>query len=141
MLSLWHTPGFDRVFDDVMKSALSGFGTTARFSPAVDIRSKDQEIEFNIDVPGVKQEDLDVTLENRVLSIKGARRFEAGENEKMSVGRAYGSFSLRYQLPEEADGEHVAAHLADGVLTLRIAKQRKAQPRKIAISAAPKQLE
>jgi HSP20 family protein len=143
MLALWNTiPTFDRVFDDVMESAFSGFATTARFTPAVDIRSKDNEIVFSVDVPGVKREELDVTLEGGVLTIKGARKHEADQNDKMSLGRAYGEFTLSYVLPDSVDGEHLSAELAEGVLTVRVPKHPKAQPRKIEIGAglADKQL-
>jgi len=142
-LSLWNTiPTFDRVFDDVMESALSGFTTKARFTPAVDIRSKDNEIVFSVDVPGVKREELDVTLERGVLTIKGARKLEADQNDKMSLGRAYGEFTLSYALPDSVDGERLSAELTDGVLTVRVPKHPKAQPRKIEIGAgrADKQL-
>ena len=128
-------PMLDSVFDDVMGSALGYATKTARFAPAVDVIAKEHEIVFQLDVPGVKSENLEITLENRVLSIKGARKYEAGPNEQqMLLGRAYGEFSLRYTLPETVNGEQLVACLADGVLTLRVPKHPKTQPRKIQIS-------
>jgi HSP20 family protein len=127
-------PVLDGLFDDVMGSAFGYATKTAVFTPSVDVIAKDHELVFQVDVPGVRQENLEVTLENHVLSIKGSRKYEAGPNERqMLLGRSYGEFLLRYTLPETADGERLAAYLADGVLTLRVPKHRKAQTRKIQI--------
>lgn len=116
-------PTLDRVLDDVMKD----FSTSARFTPAVDIRSNENEIAFSIDVPGVKESDLELTVEKGVLRVSGKR-----------AGR--GEFALAYTLPDTVDDEKLAAELADGVLTIRVPKLPKAQPRKIQIGRADKQL-
>jgi HSP20 family protein len=127
-------PMLNGALDDVMGAALGYATRTARFTPSVDVVAREREIVFQLDVPGVKLADLEVTLENRVLSIKGSRRYEADANEQqMLLGRAYGDFALQYTLPETADGAQLAAHLADGVLTLRVPKHPKAEPRKIHI--------
>ncbi len=136
MLTVWNTiPTVDRVFDDVMRSAFRGASSAARFTPAVDIRAKEEELVFTFDVPGVKRDDLEVTLEKNVLTVKGTRAREAGAEERVSVGRAYGEFKLGYTLPAGIDGDKLAADLADGVLTVRVPRTPKAQPRKIAIAA------
>ena len=134
-------PMLDGVFDDVIGSAF-GYATRASlFTPSVDVVAKEHELVFQLDVPGVKQENLEVTLENHVLSIKGSRKYEAGPNERqMLLGRSYGEFALQYTLPETVDGEKLAAHLADGVLTLRVPRHAKAQPRKIQIGGGRPQL-
>ena len=134
-------PVLDGVFDDVMGSAFGYATRTSPFTPSVDVVAKEHELVFQIDVPGVKQESLEVTLENHVLSIKGSRRYEAGPTDRqMLLGRSYGEFPLRYTLPETVDGEKLAAHLADGVLTVRVPKHSKAQPRKIQIGGGRPQL-
>ena len=136
MITLWNaTPAFDRVFDDVMRSAFGGYGTVTQFTPAVDVRSQEEAIVFHVDVPGVKRDDLTVTLEHRRLTIKGARKLSASEREQMSLGRAYGEFELAYTLPESIDSEALSADLMDGVLTIRVGKQAKAQPRRIQIGS------
>ncbi len=143
MITLWDaTPTFDVVFDDVMRSAFGGFGAVREFTPAVDIRITDDAVLFCMDVPGVKREDLNVTLEHRELSVKGTRRLDATDRERMSLGRAYGDFSLSYTLPDIVDGEQMSAELADGVLTIRVPKRPSAQPRRIQIGVgdAHKQL-
>ena len=135
MLTKWDAVStLDRMFDDVMGSML-GTATSARtFDPSIDVHASDNEVVFVCDVPGIKQADLEVTLENHVLTIKGTRKFEGREDEQVMLGRAYGSFSRSYTVPEYLDDENLTARLADGVLTIRIPKQAKAKPKKIQIS-------
>jgi HSP20 family protein len=143
MLATWNAVStLDRMFDDVMGSAFGTATSNRTFNPAIDVRASDTEVALVCDVPGVKQEDLEITLANHVLTIKGTRRFDSKDNEQVMLGRAYGSFSRSYTLPDSLDDEKLAAQLADGVLTIRIPKLPKAQPRKIQISGSgdPKQL-
>jgi HSP20 family protein len=135
---------FDRLFDDVM-TGISGtaLGTSARghagdghargFSPAVDVRANEEEIVFTADVPGLKREDLEITLEDGVLTLKGQRRYEGTGKEKVWLGRGYGAFQRSYTLPDTVDPERLEASLADGVLTIKVPQSPKAKPRKITI--------
>lgn len=136
MLTTWDAVStLDRMFDDVMGSML-GTATNARtFDPSIDVRSSDSEVAFVCDAPGVKSEDLEVTVENRVLTIKGTRKFEGKEGEQVMLGRAYGSFSHAYTLPDYLDDANLSANLADGVLTIRIPKHAQAKPRRIQIGS------
>ena len=134
MLTTWDAVStLDRMFDDVMGSAFGTATNSRTFDPTIDVRASDKEVAFICDVPGVKQEDLEVTLENHVLTIKGMRKFDGKEDERVMLGRAYGAFHRAYTLPDSLDEENLTAHLADGVLTVRIPKQPKAKPRKIHI--------
>jgi HSP20 family protein len=135
MLTRWDAVStLDRMLDDVMGSML-GTATSARtFDPSIDVHASENELVFVCDVPGIKQDDLEVTLENHVLTIKGVRKFQGKDHEQVMLGRAYGSFSRTYTLPDYVDDENLSAQLADGVLTIRIPKQAKAKPRKIQIS-------
>jgi len=135
MLTTWDAVStLDRMFDDVMGSMLGTATSTRTFDPSVDVHASDDEVVLVCDVPGIKQDDLQLTLENHVLTIKGTRRFDGKENEQVMLGRAYGSFNRSYTLPECVDDENLTARLADGVLTIRIPKQAKAKPKKIQIS-------
>src|SRR5690349_5075386 len=135
MLATWNAVStLDRMFDDVMGSAFGTATSNRTFNPAIDVRASDTEVSLVCDVPGVRQEDLEITLSNRVLTIKGARRYDNGQAEQVMLGRAYGSFSRAYTLPDALDEEKLVAELSDGVLTVRIPKLPKAQPRKIQIS-------
>jgi HSP20 family protein len=134
MLATWNAVStLDRMFDDVMGSAFGTATTNRTFNPAIDVRASDTEVALVCDLPGVKQEDLELTMANHVLTIKGTRRFESRDNEQVMLERAYGSFTRSYTLPEALDDEKLSAELADGVLTIRIPKLPKAQPRRIQI--------
>ena len=139
MLAAWNSvPMFDRVFDDIMGSTLGYATKTSRFTPAVDVVAKEDEVVVHLDVPGVKLENIEVTLENHLLAIKGSRTFEARQNERLLIGRAFGDFEVSYRLPDTVDDEKLTACLTDGVLTLRVPKHPKAQPRKIHVGGGGK---
>ena len=144
MLATWDAVStLDRMFDDVMGSMLGTATSVRTFDPSIDVRSNDSEVVFVCDAPGVKPEDLEITVENHVLTIKGARKFESKEGEHVMMGRAYGSFTRAYSLPAYLDDANLSANLADGVLTIRIPKQEQAKPRRIPIgkgAPAAKQL-
>ena len=134
MLSTWDAVStLDRMFDDVMGSAFGTATNPQAFDPSIDVRANENEMAFICDVPGVKQEDLEVTIENHVLTLKGTRRFESKQDEQVMLGRAYGAFKRSFTLPDYLDDSNLDAHLADGVLTIRIPKHARAKPRKIQI--------
>lgn len=143
MVSAFSASMLDRLFDDVMTGVAGGTASTApvrSFTPAVDLRANEEEIVVTADVPGLEQKDLEITLENGVLTLKGKRSYEGNGKDKVWLGRSYGAFSRSFTLPDTVDPERVTADLANGVLTVRIAQQPKMKPRKITISprqAAP----
>src|SRR4051794_24671100 len=118
---------FDAVMNDVMGRPVGGSLAAASFTPSVDVRSNDHEICLCLDVPGLKQEDLELNIDNKVLTIKGERKYEGEANERAWLSRSYGSFSATYALPDTVDTERVAAQLADGVLTIRAPKHERAK--------------
>ena len=139
MLTTWNSfPLLDRLLDDVMAGTSGtslGSPTAARaFSPTVDVRANDEELVFTADVPGVRLDELDISLEDRVLTLKGQRRYNGDGKDKVWLERSYGSFVRSFTLPETVDPERLSADLADGVLTIRIAQAPKAKPRKVTIS-------
>lgn len=134
MLSNWNAvTTLDRMLDDVMGSAFGTAMSPRTFTPTVDIRATEDDVAFVCDVPGVKRDDLEVTLENHVLTLKGNRKFDSRDNEQVVLGRSYGEFSRSFTLPDGLDEEQLSAELADGVLTVRIPRHPKAKPRKITI--------
>lgn len=146
MLTAWNAfPMFDRLFDDVMNgvtgAALGSVETEAAYSPAIDVRANADEIVFVCDVPGLKHEDLEVSTESGTLTIKGQRRYEGSEKDRVWLGRRYGSFKKSFTLPDHVDAENMTADLADGVLTIRVPKKPQARPRVITIGTSHKQLE
>jgi HSP20 family protein len=122
-----------RVFDDVMGTTLGTAMSPRTFEPAIDVVANVDEIVFFCDVPGIKKEALEITVENHTLTIKGARRFESKEGEQVMRGRAYGTFRRAFRLPDHVDQDRLCADLCDGVLTIRLPKQAKAKPKRIPI--------
>ena len=148
MFTTWNAHRtLDRLFDDVMHDVTgAAFGmaqSTRNFEPAFDVRTSEDDIVLECDVPGHSQEDLEVTLEGRTLTVKGQRRYQGQENDRVWLGRRYGSFEKSFTLPELIDSQGLSANLANGVLTVRVPKRPEAKPRRIAIgggSSEPKQL-
>ena len=135
MLTTWNAVStLDRMLDDVMGSAFGTATNPRTFNPSIDIRTSDDEVVFVCDVPGVKRDELEITLENHVLTLRGARKFETRQDEQVLLGRTYGSFTRAFTLPDSLDEDHLSAELADGVLTVKIPRHPKAKPRKIAIN-------
>lgn len=107
------------------------------FFPAFDIRETAEGYLFLADLPGIRQEDLDIQLSGNRLSISGKREAEAraeGENRFISE-RCFGTFCRTFNLPEGVDGNAVKAELKNGVLSLLVPKVPEVQPRKIAIAS------
>ena len=109
--------------------------TVAEWAPLVDIVEDDNEYLIKAELPEVKKEDVKVTVQDDVLTISGQRQYEKEEKGKKyhRVERAYGSFTRSFTLPEDADGEKVAAEFKDGVLKVRLPKSEKARPKSIEV--------
>ena len=121
-------------------SGFEGFGfehptTSATFLPPVDILEDDHNIKLKAEIPGVKQEDLSVTLENNVLTITGERKFEEKEEKENfhRIERRYGKFSRSFTLPAGVDPASVNATFEDGVLNITLPKREEFKPKQITI--------
>ena len=127
---------FDRYARDISHSR-SARGDVMSWRPAASIVENDKEYVISADLPAVKREDVNVTVENGVLSIKGEKESEKKEEREgyKRVERSYGSFYRRFSLPDTADPDKISANSNNGVLEVRIAKQEKVQPRKISVSS------
>ena len=112
--------------------------TTAAFVPAVDIYEDDKKVLLKLEVPGIEEKDLDVSVENNTLTVKGERKFEKEEKEENfhRIERRYGSFYRAFTLPSTVDTEHVNAKYNAGVLKLELLKKPEAQPKQIKINVA-----
>ena len=138
MLTTWGPVSLlDRMVDDVMRGSFGTSTNSRSYTPEVDVRSNDDRITFSFDVPGVKREDLEITLEKGVLTVKGSRKFEPGSpKEQLLLGRSYGSFTRSFSLPDHVDEQNLTAKLADGVLVVELPKAPRARPRRIEIGGA-----
>ena len=109
--------------------------SVGNFMPAVDIYEDDQKLVLKLEVPGIKQEDLDVRLENQTLTVKGERKFESEEKEENfhRIERRFGSFTRSFTLPVSVDTASVAAKYENGVLAIQLAKKEAAKPKQVKI--------
>jgi HSP20 family protein len=109
--------------------------TVAEWAPLVDITEDDKEYLIKAELPEVKKNEVKVRVEEGVLYISGERKFEKEEKSKRyhRVERAYGSFTRSFALPEDADATQVHADFRDGVLSVRVAKDKNARPKAIEV--------
>ncbi len=109
--------------------------TTAAFLPAADIYEDEKKIMLKLEVPGIEEKDLDVSVENNTLTVKGERKFEKEEKEENfhRIERRYGSFYRAFTLPSTVDTENIAAGYNAGVLKLELKKKPEAQPKQIKV--------
>jgi len=127
----------DRMYQTQAEGEESTAVATSAWVPAVDIRETEDGFEIHADIPGVDPRDIDVHMENGVLTIKGERESEKKEEKEgfKRVEREWGSFYRRFSLPDTADAEKISARSRHGVLEITIPKQEKVQPRKISVNS------
>jgi HSP20 family protein len=121
---------FQELFDRSQESNLTSW------APAVDIFENEHELIVKADLPDVKPEDLDIRVENNILTIRGERKFEKKVDEKnyLRLERSYGSFARSFSLANTVNSEAIKADYKDGVLTLTIPKREEAKPKQIKVS-------
>ncbi|HZV59161.1 MAG TPA: Hsp20/alpha crystallin family protein [Candidatus Eremiobacteraceae bacterium] len=124
----------NRVFSDVFEGNEESSLTT--WAPAVDIFETEHELVVKADLPDVKPEELDVRVENNILTIRGERKFEKKVNESnyLRVERSYGAFSRSFSLANTVNSEAIKAGYKNGVLTLSIPKREEAKPKQIKVN-------
>ena len=108
---------------------------TANWAPAVDIKEDDTAFILLADIPGVDPDEIEVTMDKGVLTIKGERQSEKKTEEEnyKRVERQYGVFYRRFTLPDSANADAIEAHSENGVLKITIPKQEVAQSRRISV--------
>jgi HSP20 family protein len=111
--------------------------SVADWAPAVDIVEEKDRFILRADVPGVRPEDIDVNMENGVLSVSGERHDESTEEAQgmRRVERVSGKFYRRFNLPDTADAEEISAKSANGILEVVIPKQPEIQARRITVES------
>jgi HSP20 family protein len=125
----------NRLFNDFFGRTSQDQNLTT-WAPAVDIYEGEHELVVKADLPDIKPEELDVRVENNILTIRGERKFEKKVDEKnyLRVERAYGSFARSFSLANSANTEAIKADYKDGVLTLSIPKREEAKPKQIKVN-------
>lgn len=128
---------FDRVFDNFWNdSDFVSEGRSRTWLPAIDIFESDDAFVATADLPGLKKDDIDISIEDSVLTVSGERKFDESQETGSfrRVERSYGTFRRSFTLPRGVDSTKVQAKFEDGVLTLDIPKSEVAKSRKISVS-------
>jgi HSP20 family protein len=127
----------ERAFSAIDEGSPSRDVTTAAWSPAVDIKEQGDAYLLIADIPGVEPKDIEINMEEGVLTIRGERKTDAMENRDTytRVERVSGSFYRRFTLPDTADAENISAKSGNGVLKIRIPKQERVQPHRITVQS------
>jgi HSP20 family protein len=127
----------NQLFDTRLPSRNDDSVATNDWTPAVDIKEETNRFVLHADIPGVDPKDIDIQMEDGMLTIKGERESDKTEEHDgyKRVERAYGSFYRRFSLPDTANPEKISAKNKNGVLEISIPKQDKVQTRKIEIES------
>ena len=127
----------NRLFSDFFARATQEQNLTT-WAPAVDIYEGENELVVKADLPDVKPEELDIRVENNILTIRGERKFEKKVDEKnyLRVERAYGSFARSFSLANTVNTDAIMADYKDGVLTLSVPKREEAKPKQIKVNVS-----
>ena len=131
-----------RRLNALLDEALTGWPvgngvSTSAWLPSVDVFEDKESLKIVAELPGLKPEDVKITLENSTLTLRGEKKQVAEENTERvhRYERSYGSFERSFSLPNSVDADKVAASFESGVLTITLPKAEKAKPREIAVAA------
>jgi HSP20 family protein len=110
---------------------------SAAWVPAVDVAETEERFVITAELPGVKPDDVDISVEDSILTVQGERRFyeETKQEDYHRIERRFGSFARSVTLPSTADPEGIQAFFDAGVLRIEVPKKEEAKPRKIQIKA------
>ena len=126
---------FNRLFNEAWERNPQDASLTT-WAPAVDIYETEHELVVKADIPEIKPEELDICVENNILTIRGERKFEKKVNEEnyLRVERTYGSFARSFSLANTVNSEAIKADYSNGVLTLSIPKREETKPKQIKVN-------
>lgn len=139
-LSAWPSELFNiqremnRLFDTFVRDDEAPEGLSM-WMPAVDISEHDDQYLVRMELPGVRKEDVRITIENNILTIRGEKKQEAtiAEDAYRRVERSYGSFQRSFKLPAAVKPDKIEAAAADGVLTVHVPKAEEARPQQVEV--------
>jgi len=130
----------NRLFGRSLARTESGSDTLAMndWTPSTDISETDTAYLIKAEIPGVNREDVKVTLQDGMLTIRGERRQEKEEKDKKfhRIERTYGSFVRSFRMPDDADESAIKAEFKDGMLNVTLGKSEKAKPKAIEVSVS-----
>jgi HSP20 family protein len=127
----------NRMFTDALARPGEESNLTA-WAPAVDIYETEHDLVIKTDLPDIDPKDLDIQIQNNILTIRGERKFEKNVKEEnyLRIERAYGSFSRSFSLANTVNSEAIKAGYNNGVLTLSIPKREEAKPKQVKVTVA-----
>jgi HSP20 family protein len=130
----------NRLFSDTFSPITSQESLAAgSFVPPVDVYEDEQGIRLKMEVPGIDEKDIDIQMENNLLTVRGERKLESETKEENyhRIERRYGSFTRSFTLPNSVNADDVKASYAKGVLTIHLGKRAEARPKQIKVNVTP----
>ena len=126
---------FNRLFNESFRNPGEESSMTT-WAPAVDIYETPNELVVKADLPDVNEKDIDVRVENNLLTIRGERKFEKSVTEEnfLRVERTYGAFSRSFSLPNTLNADAIGAEYKNGVLTITLPKREESKPRQVKVT-------
>jgi HSP20 family protein len=133
-LSTWQEQ-VNRLLENTLPARSDNAALTT-WAPAVDIYETENELVLKADLPDINEKDLDVRVENNMLTIHGERKFEqeVKEDSYLRMERTYGSFSRSFSLPNTVNTEAIKAEYKNGVLTVELPKRAESKPKQVKIN-------
>jgi HSP20 family protein len=132
----------NRVFDEAYRSRRDAseddWALGGNWAPAVDIYEQGDNIILKAELPGIDPKDVDIRVENNVLSLRGERKFDSGVKRESChrVERAYGAFSRSFTLPSIVDTAGIKAQYRDGILQVTLPHKEEARPKQISVAVS-----
>ena len=124
----------DRLFEDFFRAPVLGGGSSVSVWPSLEVSDSDDEVRVTAELPGMSDKDVELTVQDGMLTIRGEKKSESEDRDRGWSERYYGRFERRIALPDGADEERCEANFRDGVLTVRMPKSESAaRARKIPI--------
>jgi HSP20 family protein len=135
--------GFRRLFDQpfaslFQDSPLSAGTTAGEWRPLMDVAETKEGFSVKVEIPGVKQEEIQIAVEDNTLTVKGERKHEAETSEEgyRRIERSHGAFERAILLPSTVDADRIKATYTNGVLEIRLPKKEEAKPRTVKVETA-----
>jgi HSP20 family protein len=133
----------DRLFDDFTRGGLgasAGMPAQTNLIPSIDVTESDNEIQVSAELPGLERKDVEISIDDDLLTVRGEKKVESKEGDKDKnyhvAERSYGVFVRGIQLPAGIDPSKIEATMSNGVLKIRIPKPAKSEPKKIEVKEA-----
>jgi HSP20 family protein len=125
----------NRIFNESVRSQ-GDESTLTAWAPSVDIYETPNELVVKADLPEVDEKDIDIRVENNLLTIRGERKFDksVSEDNYLRIERSYGTFSRSFSLPNTVNAEAIRAEYKNGVLTVNLPKREESKPRQVKVN-------